>query len=178
MSRYTIICLYEQADEQADEQPNEQPNAQAGELANAHNKLNYTKLFYYLININKAEGEKNFSDENRFIEFSQAKGIIRILRNLNIYVDDLDILEKMNKLKQNLIIQYATIEELYFGPFRVYLNSLTPEVFNVKFLKTCKYLPEDVCMEDKIGYFLVSLQNYFCQEWSGANENRFDSRNY
>ena len=159
--------MYEQANEQADEQPNAQPNAQADASAYAHNKLNYTKLFYYLININTGEGEKNFSDENRFIEFSQAKGIIRILRNLGIYIENPETLKLMDGTKiYYLIIQYAAIEELYFSSYKLYLNLLTKEVFMTKFLKTLQYLKKDgIRIDEKISYFLASLQNYFCFEY-------------
>lgn len=166
LSRYTIICLYEQVNEQANEQPNEQPNTQADEQAREHNKLNYTKLYYYLININK-KGGSFLVNENRMISEAQGKGIVQVIKQLNLYVEsDLDTLTHLmgEKKLYYLLLQYYAIQELYFGPFNVYLKYLTEEVFINKFDKSIKYCKDVSDPEEILSYFIASLQNYFSYE--------------
>lgn len=154
LSQYTIICFDEQANEQALEQADEQANAQTNESTNAHNKLNYTKLFYYLINKKEREFVRN---EFSKITFSQKNGIIKTLQRLNLYVDNESVLKYVDKDK--FIVLYAAVEELFFSSYAVYLKDLSEELLMNKFLKTEKYCNKNI--EDKIGYLLFSLQNYF-----------------
>ena len=37
-------------------------------------------------------------------------------------------------------IQYYAIKELYFSPYKIFLNSMTKEDFILKFYKTEKYI--------------------------------------
>ncbi len=157
MPRYTIICLYKQADEQALEQVNEQADKQANAYANAHNKLNITKLFYYLLN--KKDGYENFYDCDLNLNIEDKVGIIRILRQLDMYINNKEIVKLMTakELLKYQICYYA-IAVIFKNSYKVYLNKLTKEMLINKYLKAEEYCKEKT-ENDVVRYLIKSLQN-------------------
>ena len=157
MPRYTIVCLYEQANEQALEQANEQADEQANAYANAHNKLNITKLFNYLLN--KKEKSEKFCEDELDINPDDKTCIIRILKKLDLYIENENTVELMTakELLKYQICYYA-IAVIFKNSYKVYLNKLTKEMLINKYLKAeeyCKNKSED----DVTRYLIKSLQN-------------------
>lgn len=118
-------------------------------------KLNKTKLnnlFIYMIN-----GQKN--DEN--ISDTDRAAIITRLQALELYTTSIGCIPE--KMLFELKLQYWTIKELYFSPYKIYLNTMTRTKFLLKFLQTQKYITID--NEDKltdfISYFIKILREDF-----------------
>jgi len=112
-----------------------------------NNKLNKSKLnilFNYLIY--KAENFEKFNDIDR-------TAIVNILKRLELYITNTEYLTEESLFE--LQIQYWTISEIYFSPYKVYLNDLKRSTFLLKYLYTKKYITID--SEDKINEFI----NYF-----------------
>lgn len=135
------------------------------EIENNKTKLNKTKLnnlFIYMIN-----GQKN--DEN--ISEMNRQAIIIHLKRLELYFTDI---ETLNYIPSERILeyelQYWTIKELYFSPYKVYLNALTRDKFLLKFLQTQKYIKIDneSKLTDFINYFIKSLRE---ELKNGGNKN-------
>lgn len=135
------------------------------EIENNKTKLNKTKLnnlFIYMIN-----GQKN--DEN--ISEDDRTAIIIHLKRLELYFTDI---ETLNYIPSERILeyelQYWTIKELYFSPYKVYLNALTRDKFLLKFLQTQKYIKIDneSKLTDFISYFIKSLRE---ELKNGGNKN-------
>jgi len=135
------------------------------EIENNKTKLNKTKLnnlFMYMINGQK--NEENISEVNR-------NAIIIHLKRLELYftnIETIDSIPKERRLEYEL--QYWTIKELYFSPYKIYLNSLTRDKFLLKFLQTQKYIKIDSenKLTDFISYFIKSLREEF---ENGGNKN-------
>lgn len=125
---------------------------------NIKTKLNKTKLsnlFIYIIS-----GQKN--DEK--ISDIDRGAIISCLQNLELYFPSIEILKYLTDEKQlDYELQYWTIKEIYFSPYKIYLNSLSRTKFLLKFLQTQKYI--DLDSEDKltdfISYFIKILREDF-----------------
>ena len=81
------------------------------------------------------------------------------MKRLNIYIENAEELakefESFNLLE--LKIQYYAIKELYCSPYKIYLNNLSLNEFNLRFLKTKKYVDIDD-ISHFINYFIKSLQ--------------------
>ena len=177
MPRYSLVILYfEQANAQANKQANEQahnqaedipnttPNTQAGEynnkqnntLQNKNNKLNQTKLNLFFNYISNEEAEFDG------ISQSQKEGIIRILKDLEIYINPL---ANLSCLPSNYIedakVQYWVIKEIYFSEYKVYLNDLKRNDFIFRYLKTQKYMEakENYDEEEFVSYFITCLHD-------------------
>lgn len=177
MPRYSLVILYfeqanAQANKQADEQahnqaediPNTTPNTQAGEynnkqnntLQNKNNKLNQTKLNLFFNYISNEEAEFDG------ISQSQKEGIIRILKDLEIYINPL---ADLSCLPSNYIedakVQYWVIKEIYFSEYKVYLNDLKRNDFMFRYLKTQKYMEakENYDEEEFVSYFITCLHD-------------------
>ena len=177
MPRYSLVILYfEQANAQANKQANEQahnqaedipnttPNTQAGEynnkqnntLQNKNNKLNQTKLNLFFNYISNEE------EEFDGISQSQKEGIIRILKDLEIYINPL---ANLSCLPSNYIedakVQYWVIKEIYFSEYKVYLNDLKRNDFIFRYLKTQKYMEakENYDEEEFVSYFITCLHD-------------------
>jgi hypothetical protein len=177
MPRYSLVILYfeqanAQANKQADEQahnqaediPNTTPNTQAGEyinkqnntLQNKNNKLNQTKLNLFFNYISNEEAEFDG------ISQSQKEGIIRILKDLEIYINPL---ANLSCLPSNYIedakVQYWVIKEIYFSEYKVYLNDLKRNDFMFRYLKTQKYMEakENYDEEEFVSYFITCLHD-------------------
>ena len=133
---------------------------------NIKTKLNKTKLnnlFIYIIS-----GQKN--DEN--ISDIDRSAIITCLQNLELYFPNTEILKYLTDEKQlEYELQYWTVKEIYFSPYKIYLNSLTRTKFLLKYLQTQKYISID--NEDKIidfiNYFIKILRTDFEKEENIAN---------
>lgn len=126
---------------------------------NIKTKLNKTKLdnlFIYMVN-----GEKN--DEN--ILEADRMGIITCLKTLEIYMTDLKLPYMTTEHLTDIKLQYWTIKELYFSPYKIYLNELTKTKFLFKYLQAKKYMTIDLEDEDVITefmcYFIKILQTEF-----------------
>lgn len=133
---------------------------------NIKTKLNKTKLnnlFIYIIN-----GQKN--DEN--ISDIDRTALITCLQNLELYFSDIELLKYLTDEQQlDYELQYWTIKEIYFSPYKIYLNSLTRTKFLLKYLQTKKYILID--NEDKltdfINYFIKILRKDFEKEENITN---------
>ena len=132
---------------------------------NNKTKLNKTKLnnlFIYMINGQK--NEENISEDDRI-------AIIRHLKRLELYftnIETLNIIPKEKILEYEL--QYWTIKELHFSPYKIYLNELTRDKFLLKFLQTQKYIKIDSesKLTDFVSYFIKSLRE---ELENGGNKN-------
>jgi len=107
--------------------------------------------------INGQKNEENISEDNR-------TAIIRHLKRLELYftnIETLNIVPKEKILEYEL--QYWTIKELHFSPYKIYLDVMTRTKFLLKFLQTQKYITID--NEDKltdfISYFIKILREDF-----------------
>lgn len=111
---------------------------------------------------------KNFQN----IQDDQRDGIINILTKMEIYMpqkfilDDTEIkvthgyfpTEKIFSLE----VQYWVIKELYFSPYRIYLNDLDRKIFMLKLLKTEKYCGDPA--ENPIlfiNYYIKCIMEHF-----------------
>lgn len=177
MPRYSLVILYfeqanAQANKQADEQahnqaeniPNTTPNTQAGEynnkqnntLQNKNNKLNKTKLNLFFNYISNEEAEFDG------ISQSQKEGIIRILKDLEIYINPLANLSCIpSNFVEEAKVQYWVIKEIYFSEYKVYLNDLKRNDFMFRYLKTQKYMEtkEKYDEEEFVSYFITCLHD-------------------
>lgn len=128
---------------------------------NIKTKLNKTKLnnlFIYIISGQK--NEEKISEEDRQI-------IITYLQNLDLYFSNTDILKYLTDEKQlEYGLQYWTIKEIYFSPYKIYLNSMTRTKFLFKYLQTQKYikLDNESKIIDFIRYFIKILREDFEKE--------------
>lgn len=135
------------------------------EIENNKTKLNKTKLnnlFIYMIN-----GQKN--DEN--ISEDDRTAIIRHLKRLELYFTNIETLNIVSKEKiLEYELQYWTIKELYFSPYKIYLDALTRDKFLLKFLQTQKYIKIDSesKLTDFVSYFIKSLRE---ELENGGNKN-------
>ena len=122
---------------------------------NINNKLNKSKLnnlFNYLIY--KTENFGKFEEIDR-------QAIVNILKRLELYVSNTQYLTE--EVIFELQIQYWTISEIYFSPYKIYLNELTRNTFLLKYLFTKKYITienEDK-IRDFINYFITCLRKVF-----------------
>lgn len=155
-SKYSIIDLTRI------EQPNTQPNAQAGEQpseqASEHIITKLNILFYYL---NNRESEKISNDDLEEVQInsSNKNGIINILKRLDIYITNTEILNYMSREQiLNYKIQYWVIKEIYNSPHVALLNKITKDKFKFRFLKAKKYIDVND-LEDFTAYFIRCLQN-------------------
>lgn len=120
------------------------------------NKIKLNKLFNYLIN----KEEANFEE----ISFKDKNAIILILKHLEIYIENENILDFMNLEElNNYKIQYWCVKELYFSSFKIYLNDLDRAFFINKYLKTLenlsiKKINLDEDAVDIIKYFIKTLK--------------------
>ena len=91
---------------------------------------------------------------------SEKAGIIQLLKQVEIYVENQQILDYMTDEQiLDLKIQYWSIKELYKGPYKVFLNNLTREQFLFKYLQAKKYINQDEeFKEDIVKYFIRILQ--------------------
>lgn len=120
--------------EKINEQPNAQPNAQADEQQNEHI---ITTLHLYFNYINKNLYAEKFPE----IDIKDKENIKKILRKLDLLIINDQILQYFSE--EQLLeseVEYFTINELYFSPYRIFLNDLTREDFMLKLLKTKKYI--------------------------------------
>lgn len=151
-SKYSVLILYE---EYTVEQPNKQPNAQADivpeETANEHNKTKLELLFNYII-YNKPNFEK--------ISKEERKGIINILRKLDIFIDNTDILQYFSESQVfEYQLQYWAIKEIFFSPYKVFLGKLTRQQFVYRFFKAKKYMDIEKCsIYEFLAYFIRCIQ--------------------
>lgn len=161
LAKYELPIHSEQAIAQANEQANVQASEQATEQQTEHIITILYLLFNYLIN-NSAQ--KNFlMCEGKEITLQDKKSIIATLKRLDIYMSQelLKTYPAGNLL--DIEIQYYAITELYFSPFKIYLNSLTRDEFILRFLKTKKYI-KDGDIVYFINYFIKSLQEEFIKK--------------
>lgn len=128
---------------------------------NIKTKLNKTKLnnlFIYIISGQK--NEEKISEEDR-------QAIITCLQNLDLYFSNIDILKYLTDEKQlEYELQYWTIKEIYFSPYKIYLKSMTRTKFLFKYLQTQKYinLDNESKIIDFIRYFIKILREDFEKE--------------
>lgn len=113
-----------------------------------NNKTKLNLLFNYIV-----KGEK-------FEELQEAdkNNITDIIEKMELtvkpeYLESIP-LQILNKTK----IKYWVIKELYMSSYKVYLNKITKEMLENKFLKTEKYIDARK-IDDFISYYIKSLQN-------------------
>lgn len=123
-------------------------------------KLNKTKLdnlFIYMITGQK--NEESFSSVDR-------EAIIYILKRLEIYIQKIEQLEYLTEDRiLEYKLQYWTIKEIHFSPYKVYLNTLTRDRFLLKFLQTQKYITIDneEKLSEFVSYFITVLRDDFAK---------------
>ena len=133
---------------------------------NIKTKLNKTKLnnlFIYIIDGQK--NDTNISDIDR-------TALVTCLKNLEIYFPDIELLKYLTDEQQlDYELQYWTIKEIYFSPYKIYLNSLKRTKFLLKYLQTKKYISIDneYKLTDFINYFIKILRKDFEKEENIAN---------
>ena len=119
--------------------------------------------FNYIIN-NQSENFLNLNAEDK-------KAIITILKKLDLYIQNIQILEYMqNEQILELKIQYWVIKELYLSPYKIYLKDLTRERFLFRFLKSKKYVPVSDIYRF-LNYFIKSMQEDLKRKEGGENGN-------
>lgn len=126
-------------------------------------------ILYLLFNyINNRENENFFKD----ISESQRQGIRLLLKKFNVLIESpntIQYLDEQRILKAQ--IQYYVVKELYFSPYKVILEKLTKEEFNLKFLKTEKYVDlQNESINKFINYFTKTLKEKVDRGFN-ANEN-------
>lgn len=124
---------------------------------NIKTKLNKTKLdnlFIYII---------SGQDNGESISEIDRQAIITNLKMLDIYITTNAINLIPEKKLFELKLQYWTIKEIHFSPYKVYLNSITRTKFLLKFLQTQKYinLDSEEKLTDFISYFIKILREDF-----------------
>ena len=140
--------------EQANEQPNERPNAQADEIANEHIITKLDVYFNYIIN-NK--GEQKFEN----MKPVDKDSIVLVLKRLDLYIGNPGIMKYMDiRVKQDYKVQYWLIHEIYFSPYKMFLNTMTREQFLFRYSKAKKYAQlNHMCTAEKfIKYFMRCIQ--------------------
>ena len=121
------------------------------------NKMKLNNLFIYMIN-----GQKN-EDSDKITEIDR-QAIICILKRIGIYIESLNVLQLFTDEKiLEYELQYWTIKEIYFSPYKIYLNSLKRTKFLLKYLQTEKYIKVDSesKITDFINYFIKILRDDF-----------------
>ena len=120
-------------------------------------KLNTTQLnlfFNYILNL-----EEKFED----IQEADKIAIISIIKKLDIFVPFDYIYMFTEEKLLDLKIQYWTIKELHFSPYKIYLKDLKEDVFMLKYLQSKERIQID--SESKItelvSYFIKCLINEF-----------------
>lgn len=119
---------------------------------NIKTKLNKTKLnnlFIYMIN--GQQNDERISDTDRF-------AIITCLKRLEIYISNIEDLQYFseNRILEHEL-QYWVIKEIYFSPYKVYLNELTRNKLLLKYLQTQKYMSLDIKDEESVTAFVSYL---------------------
>ena len=151
---------FEQANEQANEMPNAQPNEQEMVQPNEYIRTKLNLLFNYIIYNNAHKNFENVSQEDRQV-------IIKILQKLNIYIGNTGIIQYFSEIQKfEYELQYWAIKELYYSPYKVFLNNLTREQFLFRFCKAKKYMDYYNCsIYEFSSYFIRCIQ----EEMEGGN---------
>lgn len=138
--KYSIIRLYEEKNTtfrnaEVNAKGNAQGKAEGNAEGNAQgNIITILNLYFIYIIYNKKSKFQNIQEADK-------KSIIAILKKLQLYIDNPEILNYMTEEQLlELKIQYWVIKELYFSPYKICLNGLTRERFMFRFLKTKKYV--------------------------------------
>ena len=161
LARYELPIHSEQAIAQANEQANVQASEQATEQQTEHIITILYLLFNYLIN--NSTQENFLMCKGKEITSQDKKSIIATLKRLDIYMSKELLKTYPAGNLPDIEIQYYVITELYFSPFKIYLNSLTRDEFILRFLKTKKYI-KDGDIVYFINYFIKSLQEEFIKK--------------
>lgn len=128
-------------------------------------------LFFSYLNNSNAEF---FEDGSRTISAKDKILIIMHLKRLEIYVENLEVLSWYSE--QSLLqlkIFYWIIKEIYFRPCSKYLNNLTKDKFEYRYLKAKQYTnaAKDFNVEKIIAYTIKSVENELIErsERNGKN---------
>lgn len=159
--KYRIISLYETPKKEIG-QPQGYTERQAKGIAQgqpqeqAEGYIITILYLYFNFIINKEQQKfKNITAKDK-------QSIINILIRLGIYIKNTEILDYMSEQEiLDLKVQYWVIKEIYFSPYKVFLNQLTRERLNFRFLKTKKYVDMNTNMNKFLNYFIKSLQEDF-----------------
>ena len=159
--KYRIISLYEtpkikigQAEVTAEVQAEGEALGQTEGQAHGHIITILYLYFNYIIN-KDSQKFQNITSEDK-------KAIINILIRLGIYIRNNEVLEYMSKQQiLEMQVQYWAIKELYYSPYKIFLNNLTNERLTFRFLKTKKYVDMNENMNKFLNYFIKSLQEDF-----------------
>lgn len=149
--------------ESASEQPNTQPNVIPFNINIIYNtKLNL--LFNYINNTSTEKFENiKFDDveiyENLGISKADRKPLINILKHLDLYIDNVDILNFMSEDRiLDFKIQYWIIKDLYRSSYRTLLNYISKETFKFRFAKA-KENKDYSNIKEFIAYSIKCMQN-------------------
>lgn len=89
--------------------------------------------FNYIINNNS---EQNFQEMTTVDKDS----IILVLKRLELYFENPMILKKMSgQVVSDFKMQYWLIHEIYFSPYKIFLNTITRKQFLHRYAKAKKY---------------------------------------
>lgn len=85
--------------------------------------------------------------------------IIKHLKKLDLYIDNLEVLEVFPESQINMYkIFYWLIHEIYYSPYRIFLNKLTREQFLFRYYKAKKYMSNENGLDEFIRYFMRCIQ--------------------
>lgn len=135
------------------EQPNTQPNTQADEYKNEQIITKLNLYFNYIINNN---GVSNFEN----MQPVDKDCIISVLKRLDLYIDDVKILKMLPDYQYfNYKMQYWCIHEIYFSPYKLFLNTMTRKQFLFRYFKAQKYGDlNHLNYEEFVKYFMRCIQ--------------------
>lgn len=169
--KYCIIALYDIEKEEKG-QANGKPkvktevNTQVKTEGEAKGYIYKTRLktrldlFFNYIN----STQDFFEDEKNNVGIKDKTIIIMQLKRLGIIIEEESILELFTDMQlEQTKIFYWIIKEIYFSPYKMFLNSLTYNMLCLKFLKAKQYTctEEGYEVERLVGYIITSLRQEF-----------------
>lgn len=87
--------------------------------------------------------------------------IVLVLKRLDLYIENPRIMKYMDKkIVQDFKMQYWIIHEIYFSPYKMFLNTITRKQFLFRYEKAKKYatLNNMATAEGFIKYFMRCIQ--------------------
>lgn len=119
-------------------------------------------LSYMDDSVNASNNKKKIS----YISSKDKMAITFTLGRLDVYnININEIMQVMNaETIFNLVLQYWVIKELYFSPYKKFLNNLTHQQFVFKFYKSKNYVNPKENAYHFLNYFIKTLQQDFYKE--------------
>lgn len=94
------------------------------------------------------------------MEAVDKDSIIAVLKKLDLYIDNPQILAWMSEhIKLNYKMQYWLIHEIYYSPYKLFLNQMTRKQFLFRYSKAKKYASmKKLNIDEFIKYFMRCIQ--------------------